>query len=55
MASDPVSSSDFRLERIFGHPPDTARTSFDSGRSIECVTVSFTAPSTGSRSIVQRP
>jgi hypothetical protein len=54
MATVPVSSSDFRLERTYGQPPDTAVTSLDSGRSISWVMASFTAFSTGSSSIVQR-
>jgi hypothetical protein len=53
MAIAPVSSSDFRLERILGQPPETASMSFEPGRSIACVMVNFTAPPTGSSSIVQ--
>jgi len=37
MATSPVSSSDLRLERMRGQPPDTAVMSFDSGRSISWV------------------
>ncbi len=43
MATSPVSSSDFRLERIRGQPPDMAVMSLDSSRSISWVMVSFTA------------
>ena len=54
MAISPVSSSDFRLERMRGQPLDTAVMSLDSSRSISWVMVSFTALSTGSSSMVQR-
>src|SRR5262252_961932 len=33
-AIEPLSSSDFRLEMIFGQPPDTAVMSFEGSRSI---------------------
>jgi len=49
--TSPVSSNDLRLERIFGHPPDTASITFESARSIEWWIVSFTADSCGSSSI----
>jgi hypothetical protein len=38
----PVSSKLFRLDRIIGHPPETASISFDPPRSISWITVSFT-------------
>ena len=51
--TSPVSSSDLRLERMLGQPPDTASMSFEPATSIEWVSVSFTAPSVASSSIVQ--
>src|SRR5690348_12137018 len=51
-ATAPVSSSDFRLDRILGQPPDTASTSFDPSRSTLCVIVSLTACPAGTSSIV---
>src|SRR5579883_154462 len=50
---EPVSSSDFRLEMIFGQPPDTAPISFEGSRSIVCTMESFTADPLGSSSSVQ--
>jgi hypothetical protein len=32
--AEPVSSSDFRLDMIFGQPPDTASISFEGSRSM---------------------
>src|SRR5579872_5147952 len=49
----PVSSSDLRLDRICGHPPDTAAMNFESARSMLWVTVNFTASPLGSISMVQ--
>jgi hypothetical protein len=50
---EPVSSSDFRLDTIFGQPPDTAPISFEGSRSIVCMMESFTADPLGSNSSVQ--
>ena len=52
--ASPVSSRDLRLERTRGQPPETAWMNFESGRSMLCVMVSFTASSTGSSSMTQR-
>ena len=52
--TSPVSSRDLRLERTRGQPPETAWMNFDSGRSMLCVTVSFTASPMGSSSMTQR-
>ena len=52
--TSPVSSRDLRLERTRGQPPETAWMNFDSGRSMLCVTVSFTASPMGSSSMMQR-
>src|SRR5205085_7459127 len=51
-ATAPVSSSDLRLDKIFGQPPETASTSFDPSRSTLCVIVSLTACPVGTSSIV---
>src|SRR6185312_17300391 len=51
--TDPVSSSDFRLEMIFGQPPDTAVISFEGSRSMVWMMESLTAGPRGSSSIVQ--
>src|SRR5262249_53780463 len=48
----PVSISDLRLDRICGHPPETAPMNFESSRSMVWVTVSLTASPLGSSSIV---
>jgi hypothetical protein len=50
----PVSSRDFRLEMIFGQPPDTATMNFEGSRSMVCVMESLTAVPLGSNSIVHR-
>ena len=50
---EPVSSSELRFDRIFGHPPDTAVMSFEDSRSIVWVMDSLTADPLGSSSIVQ--
>src|SRR5258708_29080277 len=52
--TDPVSSSDLRFERTCGQPPETASINLEPSRSMLWVTVSFTASSTGSISMVQR-
>src|SRR5450432_3459662 len=49
---EPVSSRDFRLEMIFGQPPDTASINFEGSRSMEWVMESLTAVPLGSSSIV---
>src|SRR5215813_12981045 len=51
---EPVSSSDFRCETIFGQPPDTAAISFEGSRSMVWVMESLTAGPVGSSSIVQK-
>ena len=51
-SGSPVSRRLLRLARIFGQPPETASIIFDFGWSISWMTVSFTAPSVGSISIV---
>src|SRR5262249_9572027 len=53
-AMEPVSSRDFRLEMIFGQPPETAAMNFEGSRSIVWVMESLTAVPLGSSSIVQR-
>src|SRR6266550_8962685 len=50
----PVSSTDLRLDMTIGQPSDTARMNLESGRSIECVSVSFADPPVGSISWTQR-
>src|ERR1700722_4189758 len=50
---EPVSSRDFRLEMIFGQPPETAAMNFDASRSMVWVMDSLTAVPLGSSSIVQ--
>src|SRR5262249_40164265 len=52
-AGAPVSSSDFRLERTLGQPPETAVMNFEGSRSMVWVIDSLTAPALGSSSIVQ--
>src|SRR6185437_16686486 len=52
--TEPVSSRDFRLHRIFGQQPDTASISFEGSRSMVWVMESLTAVPLGSNSIVQR-
>src|SRR5215831_2234434 len=42
--TSPVSSSDLRLERICGQPPETFSMNCEFGRSMAWVMVSFTAP-----------
>src|SRR5581483_4862600 len=51
-AVEPVSSRDFRFERTFGHPSDTAAMRFDGSRSIVWVIDSLTASPLASSSIV---
>ena len=51
-AIEPVSSRDFRLEMIFGQPPETASMSFEDSRSMVCVKESLTPVTTDSSSIV---
>jgi len=41
------------LERIRGHPPETASINFEAVRSMTWVMVSFTVPAIGSSSITQ--
>src|SRR5690348_15396570 len=53
IVTEPVSSSDLRLERTLGQPPDRAVMSFEGSRSTVCVIESFTAVPKGSTSIVQ--
>src|SRR3984885_3601807 len=50
--AEPVSSRDFRFERIFGHPPDTAAIKVEGSRSMVWVMDSLTAVPLGSSSIV---
>jgi hypothetical protein len=50
----PVSSSDLRLERMRGQPPDTAAMNLESSRSIVRAMVSLTASPAGSISNTQR-
>ena len=50
----PISRSDLRLERTFGHPPETASIIFDGDGSTLCATISLTAPSSGSISKTHR-
>src|SRR5271170_5521176 len=49
---EPLSSRDFRLEMIFGQPPDTASMNFEGSRSMVWVIESLTAVPLGSSSIV---
>src|SRR5262245_39625189 len=49
---EPDSSRDFRLEMIFGQPPDTASMNFEGSRSMVWVMESLTAVPLGSSSIV---
>src|ERR1700683_2141789 len=49
---EPVSSRDFRLEMIFGQPPDTAVMSPEGSRSMVWVMESLTAVPLGSNSMV---
>src|SRR5215469_13502727 len=49
---EPLSSRDFRLEMIFGQPPDTASMKFECSRSMMWVMESLTAVPLGSSSIV---
>src|SRR3979411_19969 len=51
-AAEPVSSRDFRFERIFGHPPATAAIKGEGSRSMVWVMESLTAVPLGSSSIV---
>src|SRR5258708_37184237 len=52
--TEPVSSSDLRLDRTWGQPPETAPITLESSRSMVWVTVSLTAAPAGSISMVQR-
>jgi len=51
--TEPVSSSDLRLDRICGQPPETARINSEPSRSILWLTVSLVASPAGSISITQ--